>query len=777
MKHISRRMSFLLVFALLTAMLAFPYVTAGAEDVTEPVGTEETTEPTATEDATEPSATEDATEPVITGYIEILEGEAMEVYVGSNSHTLGVSFGPEDAVEDCVTWLSTADAVVSVDESGKLEFLSVGSATITATGAGGATDSIEVTVQALPENANWVGYGTCGAPGSSLNWTLSKGTLTISGTGKIRDGIVENAPWYDLRWRVAKVKINSGVTAIGDYAFSDCPLMTSITIPFGVTHIGEYAFLSDESLTSVMLPSSVTQIGAYAFFGCEGLTAVNIPVNVTEIQKWTFSNCLALKSFVIPDNVTVIGESAFYDSGLTQIHIPAAVTQIGDTAFAKCAKLADITVAAENPVYAAVDNMLLTKDMTTLLGVGGAAEQVMVPESVTALANGAFEGCTALTAVMLPERLVTIDDYAFSYCTALKSLSIPAGVTAIGSEPFWGSGLEMIYFNGSAPSFGDDVFYELYIQVWYPASDATWTEDIFALGDTVIWVPWSNSVTIAGANMVLGSALDMNFFIDKTTLTGTDYFAVITHYTTDGSKTIAVPYAKWDDRASYMVVTLEDLAARQMADRIEVMICDSEGEIVSQRWVDSVRDYAMRILEKQDDKTKTLLVDMLNYGAAAQTYFDYNTGDLANNQLSPVQQGYATESVTCADQREQGTNYYGSTLVLKNRILLTLYFNQITPDMYAVVTFTDHKGIAHEYRVEGSQFVVYNDSTCGVTIDDLVVADGDQLVTVKIYDTTDSQVAYASDTVNSYAQRMMGSDALFELVAKFTTSAYAYFHS
>jgi len=169
-------------------------------------------------------------------------------------------------------------------------------------------------------------------------------------------------------------------------------------------------------------------------------------------------------------------------------------------------------------------------------------------------------------------------------------------------------------------------------------------------------------------------------------------------------------------------------------------------------------------------------VDMLNYGAAAQNFFSYNTEDLANCQLSDAQKTYATESVNCINQQVKGENYYGSTLTLKDRILLTVYFSNINPDMYAIVRFTDHKGVAHETRVEGSAFSKYSDNVYGVVVDELVVADGDQLVTVTVYDAEGNVVASGSDNVNSYAARQMGKDALYEMVAKFTTSAYAYFH-
>jgi hypothetical protein len=281
---------------------------------------------------------------------------------------------------------------------------------------------------------------------------------------------------------------------------------------------------------------------------------------------------------------------------------------------------------------------------------------------------------------------------------------------------------------------------------------------------------------LAGANTVLGGVLDMNFFINPSDLTGTDYYAEITLHTEDGTVTTTVPYADWEVRTDYLVVTQKGLAARQMADKIEVVIYNGDGTQASEVWSDSIRDYAMRILEDQDAKTKTMLVDMLNYGAAAQSFFGYNTDDLANNQLSEVQKAYATETVTCTDQSVKGEGYYGSSLVLKDRILMTVYFNNITTDMYAVVSFTDHKGVVHETRVEGSSFSKYNDTTYGVVVDELVVADGDELVTVTVYDAEGNVVASGSDSVNSYAARQMGEDVLYEMVAKFTKSAHTYLH-
>ena len=79
------------------------------------------------------------------------------------------------------------------------------------------------------------------------------------------------------------------VTAIGNYAFSSCPGLTSVTIPNSVTTIGNGAFGFCTGLTNASLGDSITTIGDYAFLGCS-MTDVVIPNTVTNIGYGAFES-------------------------------------------------------------------------------------------------------------------------------------------------------------------------------------------------------------------------------------------------------------------------------------------------------------------------------------------------------------------------------------------------------------------------------------------------------------------------------------------------------
>lgn len=314
-----------------------------------------------------------------------------------------------------------------------------------------------------------VASGTCG---KNLTWTLDdKGTLIISGSGEmdyyskcwsaVRGDYIDS-PWYDSRDSITKIQIEAGVTSIGNYAFSGCGALASVSLPDSITSIGYDAFSDCSGLTSVTIPDSVATIGNCAFEGCAGLTSVTISNRVTGIGWRTFANCIGISGITIPASVTSIGDSAFSGcSGLTSIAIPAGVTSIGDNAFSGCSGLTGIDVAPGNLAYTSADGVLFNKDKTLLCTypAGKNGSSYTIPKSVTSIGECAFEGCSGLTSITIPNSVTSIGWSAFGGCSGLTGITIPNSVTSVGAGAFRScTGLTSVTVPGSITTMRESAF-------------------------------------------------------------------------------------------------------------------------------------------------------------------------------------------------------------------------------------------------------------------------------------------------------------------------------
>lgn len=160
--------------------------------------------------------------------------------------------------------------------------------------------------------------GKSGKTGN-CNWSLSNGTLTITGNGAMGDitDYVYHADTdtytYNLPWGkdIKKVIIGNGVTRIGTASFHYCKSLSSVSLPSSLKEIGDKAFNGCSGLTSITIPNNVTKIGQRAFRSCTGLTSVTIGSSVKTIGETAFYYCKNLKSLTIPKSVTQISKMAF----------------------------------------------------------------------------------------------------------------------------------------------------------------------------------------------------------------------------------------------------------------------------------------------------------------------------------------------------------------------------------------------------------------------------------------------------------------------------------
>ncbi len=108
---------------------------------------------------------------------------------------------------------------------------------------------------------------------------------------------------------VESFKFNSICTDIGDYAFSGCSNLKSVTFSSSVATIGMRAF-EKTALETVTLGVVTRSIGEYAFASCTKLTTFTAGYGLTSIGDYALQGCTALKKISLNRALTDIGEKS-----------------------------------------------------------------------------------------------------------------------------------------------------------------------------------------------------------------------------------------------------------------------------------------------------------------------------------------------------------------------------------------------------------------------------------------------------------------------------------
>lgn len=140
-------------------------------------------------------------------------------------------------------------------------------------------------------------------------------------------------------------KLPSGITELGDYAFSRCTNLVSLELPNTITKIGDNAFERCTNLKSLILPNNITSLGMYVFSICSNLILTELPESITEIGAFCFNECPKLALTEIPRGVTTINNNVFNScTNLTTITCLGDITNIGTYGFGRCSKLATLSL-------------------------------------------------------------------------------------------------------------------------------------------------------------------------------------------------------------------------------------------------------------------------------------------------------------------------------------------------------------------------------------------------------------------------------------------------
>ena len=332
---------------------------------------------------------------------------------------------------------------------------------------------------------------TSGQLTQTIAWQVEGNRLTITGNGAMPDyASGQSAPWYGMATSIDEVVVSSGITSIGNGAFTGFTALTNVSLPDSLVRIGNNAFYRTSSLstmvipehvseigqsafsysglTSLTLPDSVTKLGTMAFWNCDSLTGITLSEGLTDLPSNTFYDSDALSSIVIPDHMTSISTDAFiHCNGLESVSLPDSLIIIGSNAFSGCSSLTSVTYRGTRDK---ATTMMIASGNSSLTGAqwhfddGDGSFPAATSGALSMTMNWEVEGTTLsvtgsgampnfnenaaapwvghsaiIEKVVVSEGVRTVGDYAFRDFTALNEAVIPTTVTSIGAYAFNGT--------------------------------------------------------------------------------------------------------------------------------------------------------------------------------------------------------------------------------------------------------------------------------------------------------------------------------------------------
>ena len=274
---------------------------------------------------------------------------------------------------------------------------------------------------------------------------------------------------------LTSLTIPNSVTSIGDFVFHSCNNLTDLSvvsgntvydsrdncnaiietasntliagclstvIPEDVTSIGNYAFSYCGNLTSITIPHSVANIGNNAFYYCRNLTSVVSLMEEPFIYNSNAfvgisSNCILTVPYGTKDAYIAAGwTEEVFKGGIVEAAPPSPIITFADT------KVKAICVANWNTNY---DGELSEAEAAAVTDLGEAFKNETEVASfdelpyftgLTSISESAFEGCTGLASITIPENITSVGASAFSGCSQLASVILPDDIVSMGTNAF-----------------------------------------------------------------------------------------------------------------------------------------------------------------------------------------------------------------------------------------------------------------------------------------------------------------------------------------------------
>ena len=259
---------------------------------------------------------------------------------------------------------------------------------------------------------------------------------------------------------------------------------------------------------------------------------------------------------------------------------------------------------------------------------------------------------------------------------------------------------------------------------------------------------------ISGASVTLKNSLDVNFFATLGDATDAKMTFEV------GSKVEMVEGTVLEDGRTKFVCS--GILPQKLNDEIKATLnAKVNGTTVSQTVTYSVREYCGNLLAKEDtsETVKKLLVDLLYYAEAAQNYANYETDDLATQNLTDAQKALKSADTTADITATAGVTgtadehykWFSAALRLENAVAVRIKF--AAPSLEGLTLKVTMNGRTVTYTEEnitdegeGYYSILFNNigaAEYGDTITAIMEKDGTQIAETLTY----SVAAYIREAV------------------------------
>lgn len=429
-----------------------------------------------------------------------LDKTTLSLAVGESA-TLTATVKPDDATDKTVTWSSSDESVVKVD-NGKVTARKSGTSTVSAK-CGGKTAECVVTVSVpvssitldktalslalgesvtliatvKPDDATdktvvWyssdesiakvdngkvmalkIGFAIVTAtaanfsvscnvtvthPDNIIYYTSTDGNIVKPFNGSAFGANIISNEYYD---GLGKIVFNSSVMKIGNNAFYECKTLRSMTIPESVISIGDNAYYYCSALGNVRLSDATLTIGKRAFYKCGNLN-IKLTNKITSIGDEAFRYAFRNTIIEIPASVKQIGESAFSFSGISKIILNDGLVSIGDDAF-WASDLSEI----------AIPNTVTSIGFRAFADCYKLRSEINIPGSVSKIESRLFAS-SPVVSVTINEGTTELDSWVFEGCGKLTTVNLPSTIQNMGYSTFANClVLANIYLRAQIPPF------------------------------------------------------------------------------------------------------------------------------------------------------------------------------------------------------------------------------------------------------------------------------------------------------------------------------------